>query len=322
MSSLNLIFYNLSGNVKVFLEKKLVTSLALVILLIGLLVYLFFQNQAPGGLREKYIFLGVAIISILVLIRIFFVLKRDLIVEFGKTNVQLENEISEHKQVEQQLRHLSARLQSVREEERKGIAREIHDELGQQLTGIKMDLSWLYKKINYEQPDELQEKVKILIALTDTTIKTVRKIATELRPGLLDDLGLIAAIEWQCSEFEKRTGIRCVFSTRLDDADFGTTISTEVFRIVQETLTNVLRHANATHVEIKMTLLEDDLHVEITDNGQGISLEEIRNTKSLGLLGMGERAKILNGTFSITGAPGNGTTVRLHIPVPGNNSLI
>ncbi len=240
--------------------------------------------------------------------------------ELEHTNAQLQKEITEHKQIEKQLRHLSARLQHVREEERTRIAREIHDELGQQLTGVKMDLSWLFKKIDKEQPKELEDKVTALLKLIDNTIKTVRKISTELRPGILDDLGLIAAIEWQCNEFEKRHGIKCVFTTTIDDLDFGTIVSTEVFRIVQETLTNVVRHSNATCVEIKMKISNGNLLIELSDNGKGITVDEINNNKSLGLLGIGERTKILGGTFSIKGEPGKGTMVTLHIPFAENVS--
>lgn len=243
-------------------------------------------------------------------------------VQLEQTNMQLQVEVAEHKQIEKQLRHLSARLQSVREEERTRIAREIHDELGQQLTGIKMDLSWIYKKIEVEQPKEIGDKVTALLKLIDDTIKTVRKISTELRPGILDDLGLIAAIEWQCSEFEKRNGIKCTFTTGLDDLDFGTNISTEVFRIVQETLTNIVRHSNATSVDIKMKLNEGTIMMEISDNGKGITVDEINNTKSLGLLGMGERAKILGGKFSIKGKPGKGTAVTLQVPFSQKRSSL
>lgn len=232
-----------------------------------------------------------------------------------EANSMLQMEITEHKQIEKQLRHLSSRLQLVREEERTRIAREIHDELGQQLTGIKLDLSWVGKKIHEECAGESEKKVKKILLSIDEAIKTVRKISTDLRPGVLDDLGLVAAIEWQCHEFEKRNGIPCIFSTPLGDIDFGTTISTEVFRIVQEALTNVLRHAEATEVKISMKIKEDDLLLDILDNGKGISKAEVNNHSTFGLLGIGERAKLIGGAFSIKGEPGKGTLVELQIPL-------
>lgn len=236
-----------------------------------------------------------------------------------QANMALHEEIMERRQAERQLtemnrqlRDLSARLHAIREEERTRIAREIHDVLGQQLTVLKMDIAWLNRKLTDES---LREKAKAMLATADETLQSVRKLATELRPGVLDDLGLIAAIEWQCREFESRTGIRCMLNTDLHDLDCAKEIATAVFRIFQETLTNILRHAQATEIVIAIRVNDNVLYVEISDNGRGIKQEEINNGRSLGLLGMKERMNMVGGELQITGAPGKGTMVKLVIPL-------
>ena len=238
---------------------------------------------------------------------------------FNAMAQHLELDIAERKRAEEQLkssyeqlRALSARIQSIREEERTTIAREIHDELGQALTGLKMDLSWLRKKIPEE---ELIEKTQSMLKLIDSTIQTVRKISTELRPGILDDLGLIAAIEWQAGDFQSRTGIKCEFNSSLEEVALEREVSTAIFRIVQETLTNVVRHANATQVNIKVGEEDGILLVEIEDNGRGITGKEISSPKSLGLLGMRERAHLFGGELEIKGTSGERTVVMVRIPL-------
>lgn len=233
-------------------------------------------------------------------------------------NSALQKEVQERKQAEAQLRQmnsqlrdLSAMLQAVREEERTRIAREIHDVLGQQLTVIKLDLAWLHKRIREQ---DLGEKISMLLATTDETLQAVKKIATELRPGVLDDLGLVAAIEWQCREFESRMGIRCTLNTELHDLECSHEISTAVFRVLQETLTNTVRHANASHVIVNILIVDDMLTVEISDNGKGITEEEINNKRSLGLLGMRERMHMIGGRLHIKGSD-DGTMVKLQIPL-------
>ena len=241
-------------------------------------------------------------------------------VQLEKTNAILKEEIAERKQAEKKmgiindrLRGLSARLQSVREDERTRIAREIHDELGQQLTGLKMDLHWVNKRLNKEQ-QELQNKIKTMMVLVDETVQSVRKISTDLRPGILD-LGLLAAIEWQCNEFEKRSGIKCKLETELYDLHCNNDISTAVFRIFQETLTNIARHSAASILVITIKVGGADLLMEMKDNGKGITETEINNTESLGLLGMKERAHIFGGELSIEGIAEQGTSVKLKIPL-------
>ena len=217
---------------------------------------------------------------------------------------------------EKQLRALAARLQSVREEERAMIAREIHDELGQVLTGLKMDLFWLSSKLPEDQKS-LLEKTKSMLELIDTTIQSVRKLSTELRPGVLDNLGLKAAIEWQIGEFQTRTGIRCELIAPEEDIALDQDCSTAVFRIFQETLTNVVRHSKATRVNITLEKSADHLLLEVQDNGKGIQESKIVDLKSLGLLGMRERALYLGGKVKFEGIQGKGTKVTVLIPLNG-----
>jgi PAS domain S-box-containing protein len=213
----------------------------------------------------------------------------------------------------QQLRNLASHLQSVREEERLRIAREIHDELGQQLTGLKMDVAWLDKKL----PDVnsgIKEKVSGMLSLIDETVKTVRRISSDLRPGILDDLGLVAALDWQSHEFEKRSGIMCTFTTEFSDENIDKAIATSIFRIYQETLTNVARHAGATEVKADFRKEGDNMLLIISDNGKGFNSEEAKTKMTLGIIGMKERALVMHGELSISSEPGKGTSVRVKVP--------
>jgi signal transduction histidine kinase len=228
-------------------------------------------------------------------------------------------QVAERRQTEQQLRALAARLQRVREEERALIAREIHDELGQALTAMKMDLSWVVQKLP-ETEKRLREKIHSTLQLVDDTVQAVRRIASELRPGLLDDLGLSAALEWQAQEFQARAGTRCVVNLPVEDVVLDPERSIAIFRIFQETLTNVARHAAATRVEVRLRESETELVLEVRDNGKGIDPQEIDDPKSLGLLGMRERALLLGGQFEVSGCVGKGTTVTVRIPVPSSGA--
>jgi two-component system, NarL family, sensor histidine kinase UhpB len=214
----------------------------------------------------------------------------------------------------EQLRALSVYLQSVREEERTRISREVHDELGQALTSCKLDLSWMAGKLPRDCKD-LLERTKGLIAHIDSTIQTVRRISSELRPGVLDHLGLGAALEWQATEFQNRTGIKCEVHANIGDKPLDQNLSTTLFRIFQETLTNIIRHAGATEVEVHLNETDGQITLEVKDNGRGISRAEITNTKSMGLLGMRERAALLGGIFRI-GRLKKGTGTRVNVSIP------
>lgn len=222
------------------------------------------------------------------------------------------------RQSREQLRALSSHLQSVREEERTRIAREVHDELGQALTALKLDLYALRRSITKEgdrDPDRLLDKVKSMSSLIDTTIQSVRRIATELRPGILDDLGLVAAIEWQANDFQARTGISCEVASSVEYLELDRDRATAAFRIFQETLTNIARHAAASRVEIELKRDHTSLVLEVKDNGKGIKASDITASRSLGLLGMRERAQLLGGDLMIAGATGAGTLVTVSIPL-------
>lgn len=210
-------------------------------------------------------------------------------------------------------RNLSTHLQEVREEERTRIARQIHDDLGQALTALKIDISWLNTRLADER-DLIREKLKSMVALIDETVHTVHKVSEDLRPGILDDFGLAAAIEWQAEEFQKRTGIRCktIYSSEFD---LNKEQSTNLFRIVQESLTNVIRHAEATKVEIRISAQEGILVLEIQDNGKGITQAAIADSRSFGLIGIKERAHSLGGKVTITGTRGEGTCLTVKMPI-------
>jgi signal transduction histidine kinase len=217
----------------------------------------------------------------------------------------------------EQLRELSARLQSVREEERTRISRAIHDELGQTLTGLKMDVAWLQSHLDPQQ-SALLAKTQAMSKLIDTTIQMVRRISAELRPGILD-LGLVATIEWQLHEFQARTGIAGKLASSREETTLAEDGSTVVFRILQEILTNVARHAQATQVEVSLEESADVLTLRVQDNGRGMTESEIHSPKSIGLLGMQERARLQAGEVHFQGTPGQGTTVTVRLPLSIDN---
>jgi two-component system sensor histidine kinase UhpB len=221
----------------------------------------------------------------------------------------------ELKSSREQLRNLAAHLQNAREQERTSVAREIHDELGQILTALKIDLSWVNKRLRKDQ-DTLLGKTESMDRIIDSTIKTVKRISTELRPGILDNLGLVAAIEWQADEFRKRTGIKCKVRADFAEKALKQNYSTGIFRICQEALTNVSRHANATEVNVDLKDRDGEIELEICDNGKGIKKEQRSNNKSFGLIGIKERAHFLGGRAEFKGAPGKGTRLTVKIPFP------
>jgi PAS domain S-box-containing protein len=212
----------------------------------------------------------------------------------------------------EELRALAARLQSVREEERTRVAREIHDELGQALTGIKLESASLIRELPRDAKQQ-SNRAELIMKLADETIQTVRRISTELRPGILDDLGLMAAVEWAAEEFQSRTGTACRLDLPEEEIVIDRERATALFRILQETLTNVARHANATQVNVRLAKEKGSLILEVHDNGKGIGKEELSAGRSLGILGMRERALLLGGGLAISGAPGQGTTIVVRI---------
>ena len=223
---------------------------------------------------------------------------------------------------EEQLRALSARLRSAREEEGTRIAREIHDELGGALTGLKWDLQGIRESLmassNGGGNAALAQKISSLADLVDTTISTVRRISSDLRPPVLDDLGLIAAVEWQAQQFQSRTGIRCECKTASDALDLDRDQATAVFRIFQEILTNVLRHSGATEILVEIHQDLSNFVLEVTDNGRGISERDTAGASSLGLLGMRERAVLAGGDVLIRSTEGRGTSVAVRVPLAHN----
>lgn len=215
---------------------------------------------------------------------------------------------------QEELRNLASHLESVREEERTRLAREIHDELGQAMTALKMDIAWLNRKLEPHQAP-LHEKTHAMDDLIDATILTVQRLSGELRPGLLDDLGLAAAIEWQSEEFHKRTGVACGVLVDIPATTLSREQATALFRVFQETLANVIRHAKATRVDVRLQALGDRLVFEVADNGRGITAKELKDPRAYGLIGMRERVLTLKGKLAISGRAGQGTTVTVAIPL-------
>jgi len=239
--------------------------------------------------------------------------------------VEVSNDITAQKQLQldlaasrEELRALSNHLQSALEEERTRIAREIHDELGQQLTGLKMDVAWLGSRIarlhDPAAPD-LVAKTQAMRELVDAAVQAVRRTATALRPLLLDDLGLVAALEWLTGEFTARTRIPCSFAADEPARRCDRAVATALFRIAQEALTNVARHAGATQVAVRLRPEAGGLVLEVRDDGRGIAPDGGGGERSLGVLGMQERARLLGGDVSVSSRPGQGTTVRARVPL-------
>lgn len=230
-----------------------------------------------------------------------------------------KNEFEKQKAVEKlrkseiQIRNFATHLNTVLEEERARIAREIHDELGQQLTGIKLGIAILKKQHQLEK--KVETKLYEISTEIDVTIQTLRKIATELRPAILDTLGLIPAIDWISREFEKKTNIACTLNCNLNEEKFEKKISTTVFRICQETLTNIAKHSGAQAAAIQIKKDNRHLVLEITDNGKGIEANKLNNQLSMGIIGMYERAKIIGADLKITSNGNSGTQVKLSINV-------
>jgi len=246
---------------------------------------------------------------------------RERTAELSAANKALSEEIAERRQAEEkltrsseELSNLSRRLQDVREEERKRISREIHDQVGQMLTVLEMELSFLIKKLSREE-DIRVEELESIRDRVDETITVVRRVAAESRPMLLDDLGLRAAVEWQAAEFERRTGIKVKLNLGTQEIEPEQERATAMFRILQEALTNVARHAKASGVSIGLKVDRELLKLTVRDNGVGITEGAIQDASSTGLIGMRERMVPFDGSVKIAGSPKKGTTVTVIVAV-------
>ena len=228
--------------------------------------------------------------------------------------VRLRQAEEELKNSRDQLRALAARLQFLRENERIAIARELHDEFGQTLTSLQLGLSWIARQVTPQQ-QPVQVKIGSLSALVTTMIRSVKRIAIELRPGALDELGLVKTLQLEAREFEGHTGIRCRFETNLAKAKFDRVGSLAMFRIAQAALTNVARHARASRATIALMKKNNDLMLTVHDNGKGIAQKLVDSHNSLGIIGMRERALALDGTLTLRGSKGKGTTLTVRIPL-------
>lgn len=231
----------------------------------------------------------------------------------------MANDVTEKEKAQELLQHsyeemreLASHLQDIREEERASMAREVHDQLGQLLTGIRMDISWLHKKMPADDP-EIKQRMDETMDMLNDAVLSVRKIATDLRPSILDDLGLVAAMEWQCEEFERKSGILVSFDHIVGNVKIPPSYNIGLFRILQESLTNVARHSGAHHVEVNLHVLEGNLLLRIKDDGTGFDKSGIIEKKTLGLLGMEERCLMMGGSYDIDSAPGQGTVVTVRI---------
>jgi signal transduction histidine kinase len=236
------------------------------------------------------------------------------------TNEALQVKIAEHKtaeekvrQAETELRRLNGHLQNIREEERKHIAREIHDELGQQLTAIKMDVVWIDKKMP-EETTAIKSKLKNIIGLLDGSNQSVRKILSELRPGILDEHGLLETIEWLRLQFTEATGIPVKFTTTEKNIKVSEQIAICIFRVYQEAFTNITRHSHAKNVSSSISIIEQDIILVIEDNGVGFDTGSVQNKKSFGILGMKERVLALAGKFELITSPGKGSKITVSLP--------
>ncbi len=233
-----------------------------------------------------------------------------------KKRIQQEQERSQHelKQLNQELRSVSAHLEKVREEEQARIAREIHDQIGQQLTGLKMDISWLKRMTNNKaEPQSILNKLDEISGNLDETVRIVRKVASDLRPSILDDFGLIDALDWHSKEFSSRYGINVHFKSLVKEIKIDPVKAIGLFRIYQEALVNVARHAEAKNVITIFEINDNQSSLSISDDGKGF--DSSSRKKTLGLLGMKERAQMIGGTFTINSKPGKGTGVFISVPI-------
>ncbi|MFO7525875.1 MAG: PAS domain S-box protein [Ignavibacteriaceae bacterium] len=247
---------------------------------------------------------------------------------FSNGEVWILNDITDKVKAEEellrsrdQLKKLSSYLQTAREEERANIAREVHDDLGQSLTALKMDIVWLKKNQNASK-EIVNTKLEEMVDVINQTIKTIQRIGTELRPKLLDDLGLISALEWQTDEFQKRSGIECTINMDNEEIQLDSKVSLSVFRIFQEALTNIARHSNATNVDIDIKVQNSTFILSVADNGVGIPFEKLNASNSIGITGMKERADIVGGSVDFIIEKSKGTKVLVSVPFDSQKVII
>jgi PAS domain S-box-containing protein len=232
----------------------------------------------------------------------------------------IATEITELKKAQQQLRLLSGSIMAGQEKERKAIARELHDELGQILTALRMDAVWLSDNLR-DKNTQAAERARSMCQLIDKTLDEVRSLATRLRPGMLDDFGLIDALEWFTKDFAKRTGIATTF-THPEMSEVDSLVATAAYRIAQEALTNVARHSYATRVTVTMQVENGHMTLAVTDNGRGFNPKDLRESECLGLAGMRERAGLLGGSLKMHSKPGGGTRVDVRLPLVGQGGAL
>ncbi|MEO7886884.1 MAG: PAS domain-containing sensor histidine kinase [Polaromonas sp.] len=232
----------------------------------------------------------------------------------GKLFTVILRDVTERVRANEELSAFASAAHAIRESEKTRIARELHDELAQSLTAIKMDATWIRAALP-QGSDFVKAKLDDMLELLDTTVAATRRIASDLRPLLLDDLGLVPAIQWLTHNFSQRHGVPCRLSLD-EDVELGEPYATAVFRIVQESLVNVAKHAGASQVHVRIDKTDAAVILEVADDGAGFAPDAPRKPNSLGLMGLRERARLLQGTVDIDTAPGRGTRVRVNIPVP------
>lgn len=234
--------------------------------------------------------------------------------EDGLVYTVILRDVTERVRTQEELAAFASEASGVREQEKSRIARELHDELAQTLTALKMDTIWVRQRLA-DDPAGATAKLSQMLAMLDASVAATRRIASDLRPLVLDDLGLVPAIEWLVQNFTQRTGVPCELDVD-ESLELAEPFATAVFRIVQESLVNVGKHARATLVRVRVAREGADMVLEVQDNGVGFRTADPRPAQSLGLLGLRERAHLLKGQLSVTSVPGGGTTVRASIPVP------
>lgn len=237
----------------------------------------------------------------------------------GKLYTVILRDVTERVRASEELSAFASAAHAIRESEKTRIARELHDELAQSLTAIKMDATWI-REAMAPDANAVRAKLDDMLGLLDTTVAATRRIASDLRPLLLDDLGLVPAVEWLTHNFTQRHGVRCKLSLD-DDVELAEPYATAVFRIVQESLVNVAKHAGASQVDVRIERVSGDVILEVVDDGAGFDLNAPRKGNSLGLMGLRERARLLQGTVDIRTAPGCGTRIRVSIPVPETGDI-